>query len=91
VAKVDQVIISNRGVKCGEKFWGWQSVRAFRARRTGKSGAIRLLVWTDEDKGPGRWLPMDERITRERALGLIARLGEFCSANNLNVTCEAAC
>ena len=91
VAQVDQVIISNRGVKCGDQFWEWQCLQAFRARRTGKSGAIRLLIWIDEDKGPGRFLPMDERITPQRALGLIHRVGEFCSANKLNVTCEASC
>lgn len=91
VAKVDQVVISNRGVKCGDRFWGWEFLRAFRARRAGTSGTIRLLIWPGEDKGPGRSLPMDERITPERALGLIGRVGEFCSANNLNVTCEAAC
>lgn len=91
VAKVDQIVISNRGVKCGDRFWDWQCVRAFRARRAGASGAIRLLIWTGEDKGPGRSLAMDERITPERALGLIGRVGEFCSANNFKVTCEASC
>ncbi len=91
VARVDQIVISNRGVKCGDRFWGWQCVRAFRARRTGASGAIRLLLWTGEDKGPGRSLAMDERITPERALGLIGRVGEFCSVNNFKVTCETSC
>lgn len=91
VAKVDQVVISNRGVKCGDRFWGWQCVRAFRARRGGSSGAIRLVLWTGEDKGPGHSLAMDERITPERALDLVRRVGEFCSANNFIVKCEASC
>jgi hypothetical protein len=91
VAKVDQVLISNRGVKCGDRFWDWECVRAFRTRRTRPSGAIRLFIWTGEDKGPGRSIAMDERITPERALGLIGRVGEFCAANNFKVTCEASC
>jgi hypothetical protein len=91
VAKVDQIVISNRGVKCGDKFWEWQCVRAFRARRGGAFGAIRLRIWTGEDKGPGRSLAMDEQLTPERALGLIRRVGEFCSANHLTVICEASC
>jgi hypothetical protein len=91
VAKVDPLIISNRGVKCGGRFWAWESVRAFRARRARPSGAIRLLIWTDEDKGPGRFLALDETITPERAIGLIGRVGEFCSANNLIVKCETSC
>jgi len=91
IARVDQIVISDRGVKCGDRFWGWECVRAFRARRTGPSKAIRLFIWTGEDKGQGRSFAMDERITPERALGLIGRVGEFCSANNLKVTCEASC
>jgi hypothetical protein len=91
VAKVDQVVISNRGVKCGDGFWDWQCVRAFRARRGGASRAIRLVIWTGEDKGSGRSLAMDERITPERARELVRRVGEYCSANNLTVKCEASC
>jgi hypothetical protein len=91
VARVDQIVISNRGVKCGDRFWGWECVRAFRARRAGLSGAIRLVLWTGEDKGPGRSLAMDEPITPERAQELVRRVGEFCSANNLTVKCEASC
>jgi len=63
-AKVDPIVISSRGVKCGDRFWGWQDVRAFRARRARASGAIRLVIWIGEDKGPGHSLAMDEPITR---------------------------
>ena len=91
VARVDQIVVSNRGVKYGDCFWAWKCVRAFRARRAGPSGTIRLVIWTGEDKGSGRSLAMDERLTPERARELIRRVGEYCSANNLAVICEASC
>lgn len=91
MARIDPVVISHRGVKCGDRLWGWERVRAFRARRTRPSGAIRLFFWTGLDKGRGRSLAVDEPVTPEQALSLIGRVGEFCSENGFNVTCETSC
>jgi hypothetical protein len=91
VAQVDQVVISSRGVKCGDQFWDWQCVRAFRARRVGVSGKIGLFIWTKEDQGAGLALPIDEPITSRRASALIERVSDFCSTRRFNVKCEAPC
>jgi hypothetical protein len=89
-ARVDQLVISHRGVKYGDRFWRWEAVRAIRARRSRLSGAIQLLLWAREGKGMGQTFVIDERITPERAIRLMERLGAFCLANNLEVLSEAS-
>jgi len=91
LARVDKLTISDRGVKYGDRFWGWARVRAFRARRSQPSEAIRLLIWKGEDKGPGYFLAIDEPVSSQSAIDLIERVQQCCSTNHLEVECEASC
>lgn len=91
VARVDKLIISERGVKYGHRFWRWACVRAFRARRNRPSEPIRLLIWKDADEGPGCFLVIDEPVSPQAAVDLIRRVQEYCSTNHPEVKCEVSC
>jgi hypothetical protein len=91
VARVDKLTISERGVKYGHRFWGWTSVRAFRARRSRPSDPIRLLIWKDADEGPGYFLMIDNPLSLEAAVELIRHVQEYCSTTHPEIKCEASC
>ncbi len=91
LARVDKLTISDRGVRYGDRFWKWGRLRAFRARRSQPSEPIQLLIWDGEDKGPGRFLAIDEPVSPELATDLMERVRQYCSKNHLKVNCEASC
>jgi hypothetical protein len=90
LARIDVLHISQRGVRYGDRFWGWASVRAFRARRSGPNDTMQFHLWEGEDKGPGRLLAIDEPITSASAEDLMGRVQNHCQANKWDVACETS-
>ena len=85
---VDELFISDRGVKYGEEFWPWESLSALRIRRLPAKGPMRFLIWTGEDRGPGQHLAIDDPPSPVEAERLLDELRAFLADHDLDVLCE---
>lgn len=91
VAKVDELEISDRGVKYGSEFWPWDSLAAIRFRRLPHNGPIRIVIWPRRDRGLGRGFFTDEVCSPEQIMQLEGELKGHFIRNNLSITCEREC
>jgi len=88
VGKVDELEISDQGVRYGTEFWPWSSVSAIRFHCLPRAGPIRVVVWPRKDRGPGGGLLTDEVFSSEELRQLERALKEYFTSNNLSIVYE---